>query len=802
MRRLFSTMTALVVLAGTYASFGCSGSSTHADIESGELAVETRSLTGNIAGPDAVVLSSSSFFRETAVACSGVAHVIALATDGTSATADVLDDCQFTLELFVGKYYVVSFIDDADGFVATLLSAFGSVFPISSGATAIDIGVVTIEGGAASFSGDYLAAVDIDDDGLVGAEDDTPCGSELCEEMLSCASLGYGDDDGDGLCNAWDGRIPTANDMLGFEDDADSDDGEEPLSDDMHLVTLNGERRDLLDTVVSPAPVRPSVEMTFVEEMDRDSVEAAFSMIDVEEEAVVGAFSWDETDAIATFTPSSNLRFATEYRVTVSAAARTQSNAAIGAMNGTFTTMTRCDVDGDGTPDIFIGADGTGEGGRAYLFSGASFLGNLSPVDADATISGDSESSNLGSRVACAGDVDGDGYADVLVSAFEADAKTGRVYLFSGSALVGGVSAEDAFATFSGEDANDWFGRGLAGVGDIDGDGCDDFLIGASNAAGGGLNRGRAYFFFGGPTLTGTRAALSADAVINGEVDENYLGYAVAGVGDVDGDGVDDIAVGAPYASDDEKLRGRVYLFSGTGLSGSMSPTDAFATITGSGENDKDYLARIARTGDVDGDGRYDVLVGAYYAASGGTRRGATYLFSGATLSGATATTDAIATVSGAVDYDWLGAVAGVGDVDGDGRNDVLVAATKADAGGAADADRGQACFFSGATFAGVFAMSDADAIVTGANDGDWLGGYISIDGVGDVNGDGWSDLLIGAYTADVGGTNRGQAYLFLGGPTFVGDALSPSDAFATVSGTADASFLGRSVAGAGVDFQ
>ncbi len=386
------------------------------------------------------------------------------------------------------------------------------------------------------------------------------------------------------------------------------------------------------------------------------------------------------------------------------------------------------DVNGDGYSDVIVGAEGHAYyTGRTYVFHGsATGLGS----SANWTKIGEASNNNFGSVVASAGDVNGDGYADVIVGAMGYSSSTGRAYVFHGAA--GGLAATAAW-TKTGDAAGDYFAWALGPAGDVNGDGMADVVVAApfnSSAT------GRAYVFHG----AGAGLATTAGWTSVGEAAGDFFGWAAAAAGDVNGDGFGDVIVGAyPYASG----TGRAYVF--LGAAGSPSATWNW-TKTGQGTSDNFGVAS-ASAGDVNGDGFSDVIIGApnYNAVTGRA-----YLFLG---SAAGLPTSANWIKDGEVaNNDFGGAVASAGDVNGDGYADVVIGAFRY------NAYQGRAYLFLGGP-AGLSYTPSWTA--TGEATGNYFG--LAVASAGDVNGDGFADVLVGATSYS---SNTGRAYLYHGGPT------------------------------------
>ncbi len=412
------------------------------------------------------------------------------------------------------------------------------------------------------------------------------------------------------------------------------------------------------------------------------------------------------------------------------------------------------------------------------------------PPTPAATLTGEANRDRFGYSVASAGDVNGDGFSDIIAGAPFRDvagcADCGQASIYHGSAsgigttpatVLLGESIADEFATS--------VGGSVAGVGDVNGDGFADVLVGAPMYDAGipDANRGRAYLYLGSTTgINPTPAAIFA-----GVNDNDQFGRNVAGAGDVNGDGFADIIIGAQFVDNPAAPLpsnfGRAYIFLGsaTGIAGGLA---SIADIVLDGENEGDeFGSTVASAGDVNGDGFADVLVGAPLYGTRNTGR--VYLF----LGGATGTAPTPAAIlDGAANGDQFGAaIAGAGDVNGDGFADVLVGAPLADAAGTPNV--GSAYVFLGN--AGGLDSTPAATIVGTQQDGR-LGAAVA--GAGDVNNDGFADVLVGIPLANgLGGNRNGQTDLYLGSA-----AVMTSTPARSITGTANNDRLGSSVGGAG----
>ncbi|MDP2309080.1 MAG: FG-GAP-like repeat-containing protein [Pseudomonadota bacterium] len=406
------------------------------------------------------------------------------------------------------------------------------------------------------------------------------------------------------------------------------------------------------------------------------------------------------------------------------------------------------DVDNDGYDDVIVGAPDHGSStGRAYVYLGSS--SGLSSTAAT-TLTGDGAGSQFGGAVSGAGDVDDDGYDDVIVGAIGYDSYRGGAFVYLGSSA--GVSTI-AIATLSGEAESNYLGGAVSDAGDVNGDGHADVIVGAWGY--GGLT-GRAYVYLGSSSGVSSPAA----ATLTGEGTENYFAWSVSDAGDVDGDGYDDVIVGAP-AYDVGAGRAYVYLGSSSGMSSA-------AATTLSGGPDDSLGRSVSRAGDVDNDGYDDVMVGAYYGDWTSTGQAYVYLGSSSGLSGTPATT-----LTAEAAGDQFGSVAAAGDVNNDGYADVIVGA----AGHATSTGRVYLYLGSSTGVSGTAATT-----LTGEAEWDNFG---SVMGAGDVNNDGYDDLIIGGAAA--------RADVYLGSSAGVSGTAAT-----TLTGVVSSETLGGSVSRAG----
>ena len=465
------------------------------------------------------------------------------------------------------------------------------------------------------------------------------------------------------------------------------------------------------------------------------------------------------------------------------------------------------DVNGDGYGDLIVGASGADPGGKMSAGSSYVVFGKASGFAASldlASLNGangfrlDGAMMDLSSySTSSAGDINGDGYADLIIGARGAS-PGGRSYAGSSYVVFGkasGFAASLDLSTLNGTNgfrldggaASDRAGVAVSSAGDVNGDGFADLIVG-SNPSGGKYNSqpGASYVVFG--KASGFASSLDLSTLngangfrLGGAAGGDHAGWSVSAAGDVNGDGYADLIVGA-YGADPggKSSAGSSYVVfgkaSGFAASQNLSALDGTNGFRLDGVAASDSSGRsVSAAGDVNGDGYADLIVGAPGIDIGSkSNTGGSYVVFGK-AAGFTASLD-LSTLNGAngfrltggAKYDSAGvSVSAAGDVNGDGYADLIVGATGADPGFKTGAGSSYVVYGKAGGFAAsldLSALSGADGFrLDGAAAGDGSG--VSVKAAGDVNGDGFADLVIGASGADPGGKSyAGSSYVLFGG--------------------------------------
>jgi hypothetical protein len=507
--------------------------------------------------------------------------------------------------------------------------------------------------------------------------------------------------------------------------------------------------------------------------------------------------------------------------------------------------------DVDGFDDVIVGAlneDPTGAGNRGN--AGISFViyGKTDGVAIDLAdvkdpaltplltegfaINGEVRNDRSGASVSGAGDVNGDGLADVIVGARDADpngAQSGESYVVfgrPGDSIVELFDVADpgdnSGFTINGIAARDRSGFSVSGAGDVNGDGLDDVIVGAPRNPNSSANQndGLSFVVFGkadGGVIELSNVENPANTpgiregfVINDATGADRSGFSVSGAGDVNGDGMADLIVGA-YLSDPGGVRnkGSSYIVFGKTSDTPIELSvveDTLLTpgiiegfvVRGTGRDDQSGRF-VSAAGDVNGDGLDDLIIGARLDDPNGRgNSGASFVVFGKTgdapieLSdledpARTPTITEGFVINGVTNNDRSGfSVSAAGDVNGDGLDDLIIGAYRADPNGNGDAGESYVVF--GKTDGSVVNLSDVEEgfggfVINGITNGDRAG--VSVSGAGDVNGDGFDDLVVGANLSDGGGNSSGSAYIIYGGDFTASATDLGTDGADAITGTA-----------------
>jgi hypothetical protein len=414
------------------------------------------------------------------------------------------------------------------------------------------------------------------------------------------------------------------------------------------------------------------------------------------------------------------------------------------------------DVNGDGYDDVIVGApdyDGGQNGeGRAWLYLGGS--GGLNSSHSWA-VEGNQSSAQFGYAVAGAGDVNNDGRDDVIVGApgwSNGHTGEGAAFVYLGTS--GGLGGSAAWSA-EGQQTGAAFGHSVDTAGNVNGDSFDDVVIGCPYLDAGQTNEGKAYVYHGssgGPSGY-------PDWMAEGQQDNANFGWDVAGVGDATGDGYGDLLVGSRYFDSGQTDEGRAYLYYGTSSGLPSSPT----WYDESDQASAGYGWSVAGA-DLNGNGLADLIIGAPLYDNGQSNEGRVFVYWG--LSGGPSTGPGWTAESNSSGAQFGVAVAGAGDVDNDGTDDLLVGGNTYTGG---QSNEGKAWFWLGSSGG---PSGSADWTVESNQGGAWMGW--SLDGAGDVNDDGFADLLIGAPYRDNGQTDEGLAWLYPAEPADADDDGDP----------------------------
>jgi len=436
-----------------------------------------------------------------------------------------------------------------------------------------------------------------------------------------------------------------------------------------------------------------------------------------------------------------------------------------------ISTANAGDVNGDGVSDLIIGSrfydSGLPYEGAAFIYYGS----GTNPVSSsDATLEYNQNDSDYGWSVASAGDINNDGFDDVIIGAKRYDNgefNEGAAFVYHGSETGLSLIADALLESNQGGDS---LGSSVASAGDVNGDGYDDVIVGAENYANGESFEGASFVYYG------SDSGLSSSASVQMESDqaEASFGYSVAGAGDVNSDGFDDVIVGSYRYDNGQNDEGAAFVYYGSaaGLSSSVD------LILESNQDNAQFGFSVSAAGDVNDDGYADVVIGANNYNNGESNEGAAFIYYGSVV-GLNSTAD-VTLESNIENAHYASSVAYAGDVNSDDIDDLIVGAPSI----------GPGTVF---IYYGSIAGPESSASITLESTQSGASFGQSIASAGDLNADGYDDVIIGATHYQNGETSEGAAFISYGSST------GPSNGtYLILESNQSNSNFGFSVAGAG----
>jgi len=438
------------------------------------------------------------------------------------------------------------------------------------------------------------------------------------------------------------------------------------------------------------------------------------------------------------------------------------------------------DLDGDGVKDIAAGAIYDGTGGNKKGAVHIMFMESDGSVKSTAVINDSTENGpdltggdQFGYSVEHLGDLDGDGVNDLAVGAINDDEGTGTnlgavhiIFMNTDGSVASIVEINSSTTNGPSLAASDNFGTSIANIGDLNNDGVNDLAVGALGDDGGGTNRGAVHIMYMNTDGSVDSTVEINDSTENGPTlsDDDEFGTSIANIGDLNNDGVNDLAVGALGDDGGGTNRGAVHIMY-MNTDGSVDSTVEINDSTENGptlSDDDEFGTSIANIGDLNNDGVNDLAVGALGDDGGGTNRGAVHIMYMNTDGSVDSTVEINDSTENGPDLnsndDFGESVENLGDLDGDGVNDLAVGASKDNANGNND---GTIHIMYMNTDGSVKSTVEINAGITNGPAVSATERFgKSIAEIGDFDSNCINDLAVGAYNADDPGNNRGEVHI------------------------------------------
>ncbi|MBK9332673.1 MAG: FG-GAP repeat protein [Ignavibacteria bacterium] len=445
-----------------------------------------------------------------------------------------------------------------------------------------------------------------------------------------------------------------------------------------------------------------------------------------------------------------------------------------------ISVSTAGDMNADGYADVILGGNyldiGQTDEGGAFVY-----LGYSGGLEGGSSIIYESNQANsqFGFSVATAGDINGDGFSDVIIGAHEYDNGStgeGAAFVYTGSATGMGITNDSTAEWSSGtSQINAYFGNSVSSAGDVNSDGFSDVIVSAPNYDFGESNEGAAFVYHGSASGLSYSPNWSAE----GNQTSAFFGISVSTAGDVNSDGYSDVIIGASLFDNEQTDEGAVFVFHGSASGLSLASIwSAEGNLAG-----VNFGNSVSSAGDVNGDGYSDVIIGSYRLGNGQAEEGAAFVYHGSGMGLSLASN--WSAEGNQFDAGFGISVSSAGDINGDGFSDVIVGALWYDNG---QSDEGRVFVYHGSA-SGLSLTSNwsAEGNQASARFGE------SVSTAGDVNGDGYTDVIVGAGSFDNGQTNEGRVFIYHGSAS----GLSLTSNWTAESNQAGA-YFGNSVSTAG----